>query len=257
MRVGSRQAAVALLVGTAGLLWGSGAFGSEGSLPARTAVAEINGDGAFLFTTQFCEPGMCMDAIVGVTKSGRSALPVLVAAPGETIGFKVAFAPSTLRLTVRARGVERTTSLTEVTWQVPDDLPLPALLQLDAASETHSGTFVAILDRIAPGPFLDQARVLSRRAGAQRRIVFDIRFRLCSQQTGAIQIHLTEKRPAGTRRVERVLPNVHTPGCAVYRVQQLSPWSRPGVSGQLALQARIGRSQLSVPLSLGANAKSR
>ena len=220
-------------------------------------MAEIKGDRAFLFTTHFCEPGTCMDAIFGVTKSGRADVPVLVAAPGERVVFKVAFAPTSLRLTVRARGVETKTLLTDDTWRLPDDLLLPASLQLDAANETHSGTFVAILDRIAPGPFLDQARARSQRAGAQSRVVFDIRFRLCSQQTGAVQIRLTEKRPAGTRRVEQVLPSVHTPGCAVYRVQQLSPWRRPGISGRLALQARIGRSQLSVPLSLGASAKSR
>lgn len=257
MRAASKQIAVAFLAGTVGFLWSSGALGSEGSLPPRTALAVLNGDEAFLFTTQFCEPGTCLDVIVGVTKSGRSALPVLVAASGETIRFKVAFVPSSLRLTVRARGVEITTSLTEATWQVPDDLPRPASLHLEAANETHSGTFVAILDRIAPGPFLDQAQVFSRRAGARSRIVYDIRFRLCSQQTGPVQIHLTEKRAVGTRRVERVLPSMHTPGCTAYRVQQLSPWSRPGVSRQLALEARIGRSQLSLPLSLGANAKSR
>lgn len=233
-----------LLAGVLGLLWGSGAFGSEGSLPARTALAEIDGERAFLFTTRFCEPGTCMDAHVGVAKSGRSALPVVVAAPGQSIGFKVAFAPSSLRLTVRAGGIEMTTSLTEAMWQLPSDLPLPASLQLDAANETHSGTFIAILDRIAPGPLLDRTRVLLRRTRTQRRIVFDLRFRLCSQQTGAVQIQLSEKRPTGMRRVERVLPNVHTPRCTVYRFEQMSPWSL-GRPGQLALRARVGRSQLS------------
>lgn len=254
MHLGSKQAAVALLAGTVGFLWSSGALGSEGTLPARTALAQINGDGAFLFTTRFCEPGTCMDGIVGVTKSGRAALPVLVAAPGETIGFKVAFAPSSLRLTVRAPGVETTTSLAGATWQVPDDLPLPASLQLDATNETHSGTFVAILDRTAPGPSLDRASV--RRPRTQRRPVFDIWFRLCSPQTGAVQIHLAEKRAVGTRSIERVLLSTHTPGCRSYRVQQLSPWSRPGVSGRLVLQAKVGRSQLSLPRSLSPAAKS-
>lgn len=250
MGFASKPVAALLLAGAFGLLWGSGALGSEGVLPARTALAEIDGDGAFLFTTRFCEPGTCMDAHVGVAKSGRSALPVLIAAPGQSIRFKVAFAPSSLRLTVRASGTMITTALTQAMWQLPSDLPLPASLQLDAANETHSGTFVAILDRIAPAPFVDSGRVLVRRTRTtERRVVFDIRFRLCSQQTGAVQIQLSEKRPTGTRRVERVLPSVHTPGCTVYRHEQMSPWSL-GRAGQLALRASVGRSQLSSSQSL-------
>lgn len=244
-----RPGVVALSTLVAALVASSGAIGSDGTLPARSAVAVTNGESAFLFTTRFCEPGTCLEGHAGVTKSGRATLPVLVAASGQTIRFKVAFAASSLRLTVRASGWESTTSLADGTWRVPRDLPLPASLQLDAASDTHQGTFAAILDRTAPSPSLYQPRIRLRHARPQSPFLYDVRFQLCSQQTGTVHVELSDGRGSRKLRVKRVSPATHTPGCRSYLVRGEADWTR-NATLQVILRARVAQSLLSSPRRL-------
>jgi len=243
-----RRAGIPLLALLGVLAANSVALGGERTVPARSAVAVFGQDSAFLFTTQFCEqgqPSTCLDGHPGV-KDGRAVLPVLVAAPGETIKFEVGFPSASLRLNVQATGVEATTSLDDGTWQVPDDLPRPAWLRLEAASDTRSGTFLAVLDRTAPGPSLRQPRILATRTRAGNAIRYDIRLQLCSQQTGDVRVRVVDEQAGRALRVQRVLPALHTPGCRSYLVRAESNW-KGGSTVRLLLRARVGESLLSSP----------
>lgn len=240
------QLRVLLVTLTVPLLVVTGAGGSSGNLAPSSALATFGDESLRLFTTAFCEPGRCMDALPGVRRDGRAVLPVLVAASGERVSFLTGFQPRSLRLTVRSGFRSETTLLTDGTWVVPVDLALPAALELNAEGDGRRATFLALLDRTAPAPQLDRA--LSRGGAFRGRRLFRISFRLCSWQSGRVRVVVVQSRRGGQRQASRVVSSDgHLPGCATYRLEHVSLWWKPGVAERLQLRASVGRSELSAP----------
>lgn len=240
------QLRVLLVALTAPLLVVTGAGGSSGNLAPGSALARFGDESLRLFTKTFCEPGRCTDALPGVTRDGRGALPVLVAAPGEAVSFLTGFQPSSLRLTVRNRSRSETTLLTEGNWIVPADLALPAALQLDAEGDGRRATFLALLDRTAPAPQLDRA--VARAGEFRGRRLFRTGFRLCSGQSGPVRVVVVQWRRAGQGQASRIVsPDGHLPGCVTYRLEHVSLWWKPGRGERLQLRASVGRSEPSAP----------
>lgn len=231
---------------------GAGAVASNGTLPPRTASADVAGERTVLFTQRFCEVETCADTNPGVGRSGRANLPVLVASDGDTVAFAVAFAPRSIEVRIQAGAFTTTTVLPGSVWQVPEALPRPATLSLTAVGDRQRARFLAIIDSSIPGPSLDQGRLLGRTTTrSSARATFTVRFRLCSQQTGAVGLDLVEVRLERARHTRRALPRTHLPGCATYRAAVRSPW--PGSvlpRPVLEIRARVGRSSLSSPLLL-------
>lgn len=250
MRRGRRGAGALLAAVAAGMLVAASGSASTPGMPRQVALASL-GDGRSIrmFTTQFCEPGRCMDAAPGIRRSGGASLPVLTGAPGRRLTFDLGFAASSLRLTVGKEATSETTSvLPSRGWDVPADLALPAWIRLEAEGAGTRATFLALLDHVAPAPVLDQARK-RRVAAATGQRLFEIRFRLCSMQAGKVFVTVGERRRGGLRTREMVA-GTHDAGCASYRLKHRSLWRLQHTPSDLELAARVGDSERSEPLRL-------